>query len=151
LTDGLNLGSFGVASSFNLTVLASSEGNCEKSDEVSVVGLSLDEALNERVPLLNEGAHLVSGDGESVEVGEALVSLNFLNLELDDSPGEILSVAGGQISVGDAENAASERVGGDNLSSGFVAGGESGNSDLEESRGTDVVPLLLVESVDATK
>ena len=99
LTDGLNLGSFGVASSFNLTVLASSEGNCEKSDEVSVVGLSLDEALNERVPLLNEGAHLVSGDGESVEVGEALVSLNFLNLELDDSPGEILSVAGGQISV----------------------------------------------------
>ena len=66
------------------------------------------------MPLLDEGAHLVSGDGETVEVGEALVSFNFLNLELDDSPGEILSVAGGQISVGDAENATSERVGGDN-------------------------------------
>jgi hypothetical protein len=113
LSDLLGLGGLGVASSLDLTVLSSGESNGEESDEVSVVGLGLDESLNERVPLLDEGAHLVSGDGDTGEVGEAIESLNFLNLELDDSPCEIVLVLLVKISLGDLENAASERVGGD--------------------------------------
>lgn len=147
LTDGLDLGSFSVAGSFDLTVLASSEGNGEESDKVTISGLGLDETFNKGVPLLDEGAHLVSGNGETVEVGEAFESFNFLNLELDDSPGEILSVGGGQISVGDGENTTSERVSGDVLSLGLVARGKSGDSDLKERGGTHVVPLLLDERV----
>ena len=65
------------------------------------------------MPLLDEGAHLVSGDGASAEVGEAIVSLHFLNLELDDSPCEIVLVLLVKIGVGDLEDAASERVSGD--------------------------------------
>lgn len=108
LTDGLNLRSLGVAGSFNLTNLTSGEGNSEKSAKITISGLSLDEAFDKGVPLLNEGAHLVSGDGETIEVGKAIVSLDFLNLELDDSPGEILFVILGQVTVADAKDAASE-------------------------------------------
>jgi len=148
LSDLLLLGVLGVASSLNLTVLSSGEGNGEESDEVTVVGLGLDESLDERVPLLDEGAHLVSGDGASGEVGEAIESLNFLNLELDDSPCEIVLVFSVKIGLGDLEDTASERVGGDVLSLGLVARSQSGDSDLEKGRGTDVVPFFLVESVD---
>jgi len=151
LSDLLDLGGLGVASSLNLAVLSSGESNREDSHEVAIGGLGLDESLNKGVPLLDEGAHLVSGDGDSAEVGEAVVTLDLLNLELDDSPGEIVLVVLVEIGLSDLEDAALKRVGGDVLSLGLVARGEGGNSDLEESRGTDVVPLLLVESVDATK
>jgi hypothetical protein len=104
----LDLGSLGVASSLNLSHLTSGEGDSEESAKITIGGLSLDEALNKGVPLLDEGAHLVSSDGESVEVGKAFVSLNFLNLELDDSPGKVLLVVLGQVTIADAENAASE-------------------------------------------
>jgi len=147
LTDGLDLRSFGVTGGFNLTVLASGEGNGEKSAKVTIGGLGLNETFDKGVPLLDEGAHLVSGDGETVEVSEAFESFHFFNLELDDSPGEILSVGGGQISVGDAENATSERVSGDDLSLLLVARGKSGDSDLKERGGTDVVPFFLDERV----
>jgi len=151
LSDLLDLGLFGVASSLDLSVLSSGESNGEESDEVAVGGLGLDEGLDKGVPFLDEGAHLVSGDADTTEVGEAIESLNFFNLELDDSPCEIVLVLLVKIGLGDGEDAASERVGGDVLSLGLVARGKSGNSHLEEGGGANVVPLLLVESVDATK
>jgi len=123
LSDLLDLGGLGVASGLNLTVLSSGESDGEDSDEVTIGGLGLDEGLNKVVPLLDEGAHLVSGDGASTEVGEAIVSLHFLNLELDDSPGEIVLVLLVEIGVGDLEDAALKRVGGDVLSLGLVARG----------------------------
>jgi len=95
LTDGLDLGSLCVAGSFNLTVLASGEGNGEKTAEVTIIGLGLDKTFNKGVPLLDEGAHLVSGNGNSVEVGEAFESFDFLNLELNNSPGKVLLVVHG--------------------------------------------------------
>jgi len=123
LSDLLDLGSLGVASSLDLSVLSSGESNGEESDEVAVGGLGLDEGFDKRVPLLDEGAHLVSSDADTGEVGEAVESLDFLNLELDDSPGEIVLVLLVEIGVGDSEDAASERVGGDVLSCGLVARG----------------------------
>ena len=89
------------------------EGNGEESHEVAVVGLGLDEGLDKGVPLLDEGAHLVAGDGKTVEVGEAIVSLDFLNLELDDSPGEVVFVLLVEIGVSDLEDASTERISGD--------------------------------------
>jgi len=108
LTDSFDLGGLGVAGSFNLTVLTSGEGNGEKSAKVTIGGLGLYETFNEGVPLLDEGAHLVSGDSETIEVGEAFVSFNLLNLELNDSPGVVFLLALGQITIGDSEDATSE-------------------------------------------
>lgn len=121
LSDLLDLGGLGVASGLDLTVLSSGESNGEHSHEVAISGLGLDESLNKRVPLLDESAHLVSGDGDSTEVGEAVVSLDLLNLELDDSPGEIMLVLLVEISLSDLEDAALKRVSGDVLSLGLVA------------------------------
>ena len=108
LTDGFDLGGLCIAGSFNLTVLTSGEGNAEKSAKIAIGGLGLNETFNESVPLLDEGAHLVSGDSETVEVGKAFVSLNFLNLELDDSPGIVFLLSLGQITIGDGEDATSK-------------------------------------------
>jgi len=113
LSDLLDLGGLGVASSLDLTVLSSGEGNGEKSHEVAVVGLGLDEGLNDGVPLLDEDGHLVSGDGDSVEVGEAIKSLHFFNLESHNSPCEVVFVSLVEIGVGDLEDTATEGVGGD--------------------------------------
>ena len=62
---------------------------------------------------LDEGAKLVTGDADSSEVGVALVALDFLNLELDDSPGMLMLVLLVQVGVGDLEDAASQAVSGD--------------------------------------
>lgn len=148
LSDLLHLGLLGVASGLNLTVLSSGESNREKSDEVAIGGLGLDEGLDKGVPLFDEGAHLISGDANSTEVGEAVESLNFFNLELNDSPCEVVLVLLVKISVSDLEDASSKRVSGDVLSLGLVARSESRNSNLEESGGSHVVPFLLVEGVD---
>jgi hypothetical protein len=108
LTDSFDLGGLGVAGSFNLTVLTSGESNGEESAEITIGGLGLYETFNEGVPLLDEGAHLVSGDGETIEVGKAFVSLDFLNLELNDSPGIVFLLALGQITIADSEDATSK-------------------------------------------
>ena len=148
MADHLLLGGLGVASSLDLSVLSSGEGNGEETDKVTIAGLGLDEGLDKGVPLLDESAHLVAGDGKTVEVGEAIVSLDFLNLELDDSPGEVVLVLLVEIGVGDLEDASTERVSGDVLSLSLVARSNSGYSNLEDRRGTDVVPFLFVEGVD---
>ena len=93
--------------------MTSCESNAEHSQGVAIGGLGLREGLDRGVPLLDEGAHLVSSDADTGEVGEAVESLDFLNLELDDSPGEIVLVLLVEIGVGDLEDTATEGVGGD--------------------------------------
>jgi len=96
-----------VASSLHLFVLTASERNAEQTDEVTIVGLCLHKGLNQRVPLLDEGAKLVAGDADTSEVGVAVESLDFLNLQFDDSPGELVLVLLVKIGVCDLENTAS--------------------------------------------
>ena len=65
------------------------------------------------MPLLDEGAKLVTGDADTSEVGVAVESLDFLNLQFDDSPGELVFVLLVNVSVCDLENTASQAVSGD--------------------------------------
>jgi len=142
-----DLGSFGVASSLDLFVLAAGECNAEQTDEVTIGSLGLDVCLNEGVPFLDEGAELVTGDADSSEVGVAIETLDFLNLELDDSPGELVFVLLVQVSVCDLENAVPKTISRDGLACGFVAWGQSGDSHLKKTGCTHVVPLLFHEGV----
>lgn len=112
LADDLLLRVLGVASGLDLFLVSAGEGNAENAKEVTIVGLGLDEGLNERVPLLDQGAELVAGDVKSVEVGVTVHALDFLNLESNLSPG-LLVVLVLQVSQRDFENATTERVGGD--------------------------------------
>ena len=86
------MGSFGVTGSLNLSMCFLSESNAEHSQNVSVGSLCLDKGLNKGVPLFDHGASLVSGDVHTVEVGVAIETLDFSNLELELSP--VLSLLG---------------------------------------------------------
>ena len=101
------MGSLSVASSLDLVLVASGEGNSKNSHEVAVVSLGLNESLNEGVPFLDKRAKLVTGDVHTVEVGVAVETFDFLALELYLSPCLLVSVVV-QFTKGDGENATLE-------------------------------------------
>ena len=92
--------------------MASCESDAEHSEGVAIGGLGLSEGLNSGVPLLDEGAELVSSNVHAVVVGVAVVALHFLTLNSDLSPGLLMSVLV-QVAERDLEDASAERVGGD--------------------------------------
>ena len=66
------------------------------------------------MPLLHEGAELVSGHIKSIEVGVQVEVLNLLNLKSDLSPGELFLLVGveSEVGVANLEDTASKGVGG---------------------------------------
>lgn len=109
LADDLLLGVLGVTGGCNLLLVSTGESNAEHSEEIAVGGLGLYEGLDECVPLLDESAEFITGDVHSIEVGEAVESFHFFDLELDLSPG-LLVVLVLQVSKTDLENASFERI-----------------------------------------
>ena len=93
LADKLALGSLGVASSADLAVGSLGEADAEHAEEVAVEGLCLDEGLNGGVPLLDDGAKLVTSDVHAVEVGVAVEALDLLYLNLHLSPSLFVAVS----------------------------------------------------------
>jgi len=146
LAEELGLGSLGVASSLDLVLVASGKGDGENTDEVAVKSLGLDEGLDEGVPLLDEGAELVTGDVHAVEVGVAFEALDFFDLELDLSPCELMSVVV-EFTEGDGEDTAAEGVSGNLLTSSLVTRCDSGNSHIENAGHIYVIPFFLGESM----
>ena len=148
LSNELLVGSLGVAGGFNLSWCFLGESNAEHSDNVSIEGLGLNVSLNERVPLSDHGACLISSDVHTVEVGVAVKSLDLIDLELKLSPvlgiGRVVAV-----SKGGGENTTSQTVSRVNETGSLVDWGH-GDLSLVKSRGKDVVPFFLSEWV-ATK
>lgn len=142
------MGSLGVAGGFNLSWCFLGESNAEHSDNVSIEGLGLNVSLNERVPLSDHGASLISSDVHTVEVGVAVKSLDLIDLELKLSPvlgiGRVVAV-----SKGGGENTTSQTVSRVDETGSLVDWGH-GDLSLVKSRGKDVVPFFLSEWV-ATK
>lgn len=60
LADGLDLRSLGVASGSDLSACSFCESNGEHSEEETISCLGLYESLNGGVPLLDDGAELIS-------------------------------------------------------------------------------------------
>ena len=77
---------FGIAGSLNLSVGFLGKRDAEHPQDVSVRGLCLDESLDKGVPLFHHGASFISGNVHTMEVSEAIESLDFSNLELELSP-----------------------------------------------------------------
>jgi len=93
LADKLALGSLGVASSADLAVGSLGEANAEHTEEVAIEGLCLNEGLNGSVPLLDNGAKLITSDVHAVEVGVAVEALDLLYLNLHLSPSLFVAVS----------------------------------------------------------
>lgn len=100
------VGVLGIACGFNLLSGFLGEGKGEKSEAVTIGGFALDECLDKRMPFFNHGACLISGDIHTVEVGIAIHSFNFVNLELKLSPGLGLGLVVA-VSQGDAHDTSS--------------------------------------------
>jgi hypothetical protein len=59
------------------------ESDGEEAEEVVIGGLDDNVGLDEGLPLADEGAKLVGGEVETVEVGQAVLALDLVDTELD--------------------------------------------------------------------
>ena len=119
------------------------ESNGEESQDETIGGLGLDVSLDKGMPFFDHGACLVSGDVHTIEVGVAIESLDFVNLEFKSSPclSFCLIVA---ISERDSVNTTFQVFGGLLLSDCLVCWGKC-NASLIEAWGKDVVPFFFHE------
>jgi hypothetical protein len=147
LDDQSLVGVLGIASGLDLLLCSLGESNAEKSEDEPIGGLGLNVSLDKGVPFLDHGACLISGDVHTVEVGVAIKSLNFVDLESHCSPGLGLGLIVA-ISEGNVINTTSQTVRGLLLTGGLVARRQS-DASLIKSWGEDVVPFLLHEWMGA--
>ena len=78
LADGVDLGGLGVGGLLNLVLSSLGETNTEEAELVAVGGGAVDVGLDLGLPLLDDGALLVTGQLHTVEVGEASITLDLL-------------------------------------------------------------------------
>lgn len=77
------MGVLGITGGLDLSLSSLGESKSETSEDISVSSLGLNESLDKGVPFLDHGACLISGDVHTVEVGVAIETLDFINLELE--------------------------------------------------------------------
>lgn len=92
LADGTDLRRAGVGGLLDLVGASLGEGDGEQANEVVIGGLHGDVGLNERLPLADEGAQLVGGEVQTVEVGQAVLALDLVDTELDLAESVVLIV-----------------------------------------------------------
>jgi hypothetical protein len=108
LADGTDLRRAGVGGLLDLVGASLGEGDGEQTDEVVIGSLHGDVGLNERLPLADQGAQLVGGEVQAVEVGKAVLALDLIHTELDLAESVVLIVL--QIREGDLEDTTLEGV-----------------------------------------
>lgn len=106
--NGADLGGCGVCSLLDLVWTLLGEGDREDAEEVVISGLDRDIGFNQRLPLADEGTELVRCEVKTVEVGQAVLSLNFIHTELDLSECVVLIAL--EIGQGNLEDSALQRV-----------------------------------------
>ena len=104
LPDVLDLSALGVAGLLLTVLLLQSESDAEETEHVSVTGLDVNVALNQSLPFLDHGPQLVSGQVHAMEGGQAVLSLNILNNELELSIRSLSVIFILEISKGNLEN-----------------------------------------------
>ena len=108
LADLTDLGGLSIGRLLDLVWSAFGECNDKDTQEVSVGGLDVGVCFDESLPLADKGLEFVAGEGHSVEVGQTVLSLYFVDTELDLAEGVFLVVL--EVGEGDFEDAAFEGV-----------------------------------------
>merc|ERR1719328_599764 len=148
LPDVLHLGALGVAGLLLAVLLLQGESNAEDTEHVSVTGLDVDVALDQGLPLLDHGPQLVSGQVHAVEGGQAVLSLNILDNQLELSVRSLSVILILEISRGNLENSSLQTLGGNLGSSSSVHQSLANLTDLEDSWSLDVIPVLSCEWIN---
>ena len=82
-SDGSDLRGGGIGGLLDLVGATLGEADGEETEEVVVGGLDCDVGLNQGLPLADERSELVGSEVETVEVGQAVLSLDLVDPELD--------------------------------------------------------------------
>jgi hypothetical protein len=90
LSDSPNLRRGSVCGLLDLVWSALGERNGEQAEEVVISGLDSDIGLDQALPLSDKGSELVGCEVETVEVGQAVLSLDLVDTELNLSESVVL-------------------------------------------------------------
>jgi len=146
-TDFSLLRSLSVRSLLKLRSTSLGESDAEKTKNVSVSSFAVNPTLDQSGPLLHKRAKLVLGESHTMEIGEALVSGDLLDAELDLTEEEILVVV--QVSERDFDDTSLETVRGRLKTSSTVNNRLSEITLSENGRCLQRVPVLSRHGVDA--
>ena len=108
LADGADLGGGGICRLLDLVGAALREGNGEQADQIVVGRLDGDVGFNQSLPLSHQRAQFVRGEIQSVEVRQAVLSLDFVDPKFDLAEGVVF--VGLQVRERDFEDTAFEGV-----------------------------------------
>lgn len=108
LADSTNLRRAGVGGLLDLVGATLGEGDGEQTQEVVIGGLHSNVGLDQRLPLADEGAQLVGGKVQAVEVGQAVLALDLIHTKLDLAESVVLVVL--QICEGNLKDTTLQRV-----------------------------------------
>ena len=92
LSDGADLRACSIGGFLDLVRAALGEGDGEETEEVVIGGLDGNVGFDQGLPLADEGAELVRGEVETVEVGQAVLALDLIDSELDLAESVVLVV-----------------------------------------------------------
>lgn len=145
LADSTDLGRSSVCGLLDLVGASLGESNGEKTEKVIIGSLDGDIGLDQRLPLAHEGAELVGCEVQAVEVGEAVLALDFVDAELDLAESMVFIVL--EIGERDLEDTALQGVVGVLQTGGSVDEGFSNISSLESGRSLDGVFILAREGI----
>jgi len=145
LPDGPDLRARGICSLLDLVLSLLGESDAEEAEEVLVGGLYDNVGFDEGLPLADEGAQLIGGEVEAVEVGEAVLALDLVDPELDLAERVVLVLL--QIRQRNLEYPALQRIVRILETSCPVDESLADISDLEGGGSLDRVPVLLREWV----
>jgi hypothetical protein len=144
-SDGTTLCGLGVASALDLVLLSFCEGNAKDADDVTIGSTAVNVTLNDGLLLTDQTAKLIAGHVHSVEVEEAVVSLNILNAELNFAIGKSLILV--QVSKRHLEHTTLEAIGSILGTHGLSDESLSGILHGKDGRSDKVVPFLLKKRV----
>lgn len=148
LANGADLAALSISSLLDLLRAALSEANSEEAEEVTISGLHINVGLNGGLPLLNHRTELVGGDGHSVEVGQAVLSLDLINAETELAESLVLGF-GVQVTETDFKDTSTKRVISILQTLGTVNQGLTDIADGKGGRSLNVVPILAGKGINA--
>jgi hypothetical protein len=145
-SNGTSLRGLGVARALDLILLRFCESNAKQAHHVSVGGTAINISFDNGLLLTDQTAKLITGHVHSVEVEEAVVSLNIFDTELNFAVSKCLILV--QVGKRHLNNTSLEVFGGNLGTLGLGDEGLSSIFDSKNGRGNQVVPFLLEEGVN---
>lgn len=102
------MGRASICSLLDLVGASLREGDGEQTEKIVIGRLHSDVGFNQRLPLAHKGSQLVGREIQTVEVGQAVLSLDFVHAELDLTEGMVLVIL--QVGKGDFEDTALQGI-----------------------------------------